>query len=203
MSTVVGGVVGVVMWIAASPLVSKFAVRRRGHVAIGAVMSFVLVAIAFDKWGVTWIGATAAILVVGFVVLAEIDIACRRLPREISFPLASVALLFVAGAAVSDGNSQRIVAALLGMVTATVVMVVLYVVSRGGLGDGDVRLAPALGVTAAFGGVSTLWTGALFAFLAAGATVLALVLVGRMGRGSTLPFGPFLVAGAIVSILGS
>lgn len=203
MSTVAGGVIGAVTCVAASPLVSKFVPRRRAHVVIGTAVSSLLVSIAFDKWGITWIGVAAAVLVVGFVVLAEIDIVCRRLPREISLPLASVAFLLVAGAAVSDGSSRMIVDALLGMTTATVVMMVLYVVSRGGLGDGDVRLAPALGVTAAFGGVSTLWTGAMFAFLAAGATVLALVVVGRMGRGSTLPFGPFLVAGAIVSMLGS
>lgn len=203
MSIVVGGVVGVVLWIAASPIVRKFVARRRAHLIIGAATSFVLVATVFHKWGFTWIGSTAAFLVVGFVVLAEIDIVCRRLPREISLPLASVALLCVSGASVSDGNSQRIVDAMVGVVTATVVMLVLYLVSRGGLGDGDVRLAPALGVTAAFGGVSTLWIGAMVAFFAAGVTVLVLMVVGRLGRGSTLPFGPFLVAGAIVSMLGS
>lgn len=203
MSMVVGGVAGVVGWLAAMPLASRFVVRRRRDVAIWATLSSVSSALACRSWGVSWLGAVSIVLVVGFMVLAEIDVKCRKLPREVSYPLAAIALLLVAVSALSRGDAHLLVEALIGVVVATSSMSVLYVLSRGGLGDGDVRLAPAIGTTAAFGGVSTLWVTMFVAFVAAGVFVLMGLALGRMNRSSAIPFGPFLIGGSIVAILVS
>ena len=203
MSIVVGAAAGIVVWLVSTPLASKFIVRRRRDVAIGVTLSAVLAAIIVEKWAVTWIGVAAVVLVVGYVVLAEIDIACRRLPREISYPLAGVVVLLVTVSAASAGDTQRLVDASLGVLVATSSMLVLYVSSRGGLGDGDVRLAPALGSAAAFGGIGTLWVTMLVSFVSAGVFVVAGLALGRMTRSSAIPFGPFLIGGSIMAILVS
>lgn len=203
MSMVVGGVAGVVGWLAAMPVASRFVVRRRRDVVIWATLSSVSSALACHSRGINWIGAASIVLVVGFMVLAEIDVKCRRLPREISYPIAAIVLLLVAVSALSRGDAHLLVEALIGVAVATSSMFVLYVLSRGGLGDGDVRLAPALGTTAAFGGVSTLWVTMIVSFVSAGIFVAMGLALGRMSRSSAIPFGPFLIGGSIVAILVS
>lgn len=76
------------------------------------------------------------------------------------------------------------------------IMLLLYFVSRGGMGEGDVKLAPALGV----------WLGleqgllCLFlAFVSGGVIGMFLLLLGKKGRKQPVPFGPFLCASAAVA----
>jgi prepilin signal peptidase PulO-like enzyme (type II secretory pathway) len=45
------------------------------------------------------------------------------------------------------------------------------------------------------------WTSLLVAFVAAGAFVIVLMVSGRATRTTTVPFGPFLAGGAIVTVL--
>lgn len=201
MWTIVGGAIGITSWFAMWPVSTKLVSRRRRDIAFWSAVSSVLSAVVATRWGLSWIGVAGVILVVGFVVLAEIDIACRRLPREISYPLGMCVVFLVAMGAVSEGDVTRLLDALAGSMIATGLLFVLYRASRGGLGDGDVRLAPALGTVAGFGGVSAVWTALFVAFLSAGVVVGSSMLLRRATRESTIAFGPFLVAGAITSIL--
>lgn len=76
------------------------------------------------------------------------------------------------------------------------IMLVLYFASRGGMGEGDVKLAPALGI----------WLGLeqgllclLLAFVSGG-VVGALLLLCRRGKlKQAIPFGPFLCAAAVAT----
>lgn len=76
------------------------------------------------------------------------------------------------------------------------IMLVLYFASRGGMGEGDVKLAPALGI----------WLGLeqgllclLLAFVSGG-VVGALLLLCRRGKlKQAIPFGPFLCAAAVAA----
>lgn len=75
------------------------------------------------------------------------------------------------------------------------IMLVIYFVSRGGMGEGDAKLAPALG----------LWLtpeeGLLCLLLAfvSGSLVGGVLLLSGKSRHSLLPFGPFLCAGALAA----
>lgn len=76
------------------------------------------------------------------------------------------------------------------------IMLVLYFASRGGMGEGDVKLVPALGI----------WLGLeqgllclLLAFVSGG-FVGALLLLCRRGKlKQAIPFGPFLCAAAVAA----
>ena len=75
------------------------------------------------------------------------------------------------------------------------IMLLIYFVSRGGMGEGDVKLAPALGLWL------TLEEGLLCLLLAfvGGSLVGCLLLLAGKSRRSLLPFGPFLCAGALAA----
>jgi leader peptidase (prepilin peptidase) / N-methyltransferase len=75
-----------------------------------------------------------------------------------------------------------------GMATSTVI-------PREAMGMGDVHL---LGMIGAFFG----WTGVFFSLFAASLFAILAALIGRIGFGRQLPFGPFLAMGAVTWMFG-
>ncbi len=78
------------------------------------------------------------------------------------------------------------------------VMLLVYGVSRGGMGAGDVKLAAFLGGMLGF---PTIIAGLLIGFMAGGLVALPLLLMRLKGRRDAIPYGPALVAGAAVALL--
>lgn len=93
------------------------------------------------------------------------------------------------GRAVLAGD---VLAALAGAAALLAVMLAIYFASRGGMGEGDVKLAAALGVWL---GVEQGLACLLLAFVGGGAVGLALLACGERRR--MIPFGPFLCAAAV------
>jgi leader peptidase (prepilin peptidase)/N-methyltransferase len=87
-----------------------------------------------------------------------------------------------------------------GAVIATATMLVVYLASRGGMGDGDVRLAPLLGLFLGWLNPGLALIGLFFGFLLGAVVSLALLVARRVGRKTALPFGPFLAVGTVVAV---
>jgi leader peptidase (prepilin peptidase) / N-methyltransferase len=87
---------------------------------------------------------------------------------------------------------------LAGLLTGGIIFYLIAVVSKGGMGGGDIKLIAMIG---AFLG----WQGALFTIFSAallGSLVgVTLMLLGRKGRKDKVPFGPFLAGGAMLFVL--
>lgn len=88
--------------------------------------------------------------------------------------------------------------ALVGAVAAVAFLGTLALVVRGGLALGDLYLVAPIGLMLGWPAIFT----ALFAaaFLAAG-TSIGLLVARRVGMRSYIPFGPFLVGGAVLALL--
>ena len=69
------------------------------------------------------------------------------------------------------------------------------VIPREAMGMGDVHL---LGTIGAFFG----WTGVFFSLFAASLYAIVAAVLGRVGFGMRLPFGPFLILGALTWMFG-
>src|SRR5690606_31424797 len=103
-------------------------------------------------------------------------------------------------AAIVDDEPERIWDAVLGAAIALAVMLLIYLASRGGMGDGDVRLAPLLGLHLGYLHPGIVPIG-LFLGFALGAVIgVAAMAIDKAGRKTALPFGPFLAAGAIAAV---
>lgn len=90
--------------------------------------------------------------------------------------------------------------ALLGALLGGGLFFLLAVVSRGGMGGGDIKLVFVLGL---WFGWAQLLLLMFLAFFAGGAVGGALLLLGKKGRKDGIPFGPFLVLAAFtVSMWG-
>ena len=86
--------------------------------------------------------------------------------------------------------------AVIAMVALTIVMLTLGVVSRGGIGGGDVYLAPLIGLMLGFKSYSAVIGGTSAGFVLAAIFAIALLAKGY-GKKHRFAFGPFLVIGAI------
>jgi leader peptidase (prepilin peptidase) / N-methyltransferase len=135
------------------------------------------------------------------VALAMIDIDVKRLPNAIVLPSYLVAAALLTVAAAVDGRWEDLLRAGLGMVALYTFYFLLALVYPAGMGFGDVKLAGVLGLYLGWLGWAEVVTGGFLGFLFGGVVGGGLVLVRRAGRKSKLPFGPFMLAGALVAIL--
>jgi leader peptidase (prepilin peptidase)/N-methyltransferase len=138
-------------------------------------------------------GAWFAGLVVGFA----IDLDQRLLPDELTLPIVPLALLLdVTGRNPLIGT--ELVPALL---VATIVPIGLYLASipfgAGAFGMGDVKLLIGVGLMTGF---PRAFSGMLAGLIVAGVVLMILLATRRIGRRSYIPFGPFLIFGALWGI---
>ena len=146
---------------------------------------------------------TVAFLVLAAVgvALAWIDLDTQRLPDAIVLPAYPVvgALLVVAAATTGEwGSLLRAAAGGAILFAAYFAMAFAY---PQGMGLGDVKLAGVLGMVLGWLGWGELAVGAFGAFLLGGLFAVALVVARRAGRGSGIPFGPWMLGGAALAVL--
>lgn len=135
------------------------------------------------------------------VLLTIVDFRVQRLPDVLTLPLAAAALVLLAPAAALPGHAGHWRTALFGALVLGGAYYVLFLVNSKGMGFGDVKLALGLGAVLGWYGWSAVVLGTFTGFLLGGLYGLALVLARRAGRRTTIPFGPFLIAGALVGLL--
>lgn len=134
------------------------------------------------------------------VLLALVDRNVHRLPDHLTLPLAaaSAALLGIAALLPDAGGSWP--TALLGGLALGACYFVLFVINPNGMGFGDVKLALSLGVVLGWYGWLLLFVGAFAGFLFGSLYGLGLMALRRANRKSAIPFGPFMIAGALVGV---
>jgi leader peptidase (prepilin peptidase)/N-methyltransferase len=133
--------------------------------------------------------------------LALVDVRVLRLPDVLTLPALAGTALLLGGAALLPSHAGSWPRALLGGVALGALYFLLFLVNPAGMGLGDVKLAPTLGLVLAWYGWPTLVAGTLVAFALGALTGLALLLAGRAHRRTPIPFGPFMLAGAAAALL--
>lgn len=143
-----------------------------------------------------------ALVVVAMVgtLAAWIDVRTHRLPTQFTLVMAAGVLIGWLCSFVIDDvtTSQRLWWSFLG---ALLWFVPLWCAHRvgGGLGFGDVRLAPVLGAMLGMLGPEPALTGLLVAVIGAGVAALWTLISGAGTTQSRMAMGPWLVAGALAS----
>ncbi|MHA7306321.1 prepilin peptidase [Arthrobacter sp. TMN-49] len=133
--------------------------------------------------------------------LSVIDIKHQLLPNRIVFPSAAIAGVLLLSASLFMHDAGTALRTLLGGTVLWVVYVVLRLVSPSSMGYGDVKLAFVLGLYLGFIGWSAVLWGTFLAFVLGALWGLAL-MVTKKGTGKTqIPFGPFMLAGALILLV--
>ncbi|MCO8275298.1 prepilin peptidase [Actinoplanes sp. TRM 88003] len=130
--------------------------------------------------------------VVPGLLLALIDLRCLRLPDRV---VGALAIVPVPPLAVL--RPERLGSALLGGALVLTTYLVIALLPGRGLGLGDVKLAAVLATILGFLGWPAVLAGLVVPHLINGPIALALLLA---RRGRPLPFGPALLAGALIAV---
>ena len=149
-----------------------------------------------------WDAALPAFLYLGAVCVALtlIDVDVKRLPNALTLPSYAVGAVLLGAAALADGDRDRLVRALLGMAALYAVYFALAFAYPAGMGFGDVKLAGVLGLYLGWLGWPVWAVGLVAGFVSGGLFGVVLLAAGRAGRKTAIPFGPFMIFGALLAI---
>lgn len=136
------------------------------------------------------------------ILLSVVDWHTKKLPRLVVLPATAYALAVIALVELSRGEPEHLLRAVIGMLVARSVIWLLWWIRSAGMGFGDVRLAALLGLLLSHVSIGAAVVGLYAGFLLFALPFLGLALIRRdrsMWR-TSYPFGPFLLAGALVGV---
>ena len=155
---------------------------------------FVGAALAFDR---VWEAVIVAPFLGLMPALAIIDWRHRIIPNRLIYPSLVIFPVLIGLAAATDGGADPL-RALLGLASYGGGLLIVALLSPRGMGVGDVKLAALIGLVLGSLGLSFVAVAA-----AAGILLGGLGAIGALARGAarkqTIPFGPFLAAGAVAA----
>lgn len=159
-----------------------------------AVLWFVVVRTSWPQD--PWWAALVALVTVPLLWLTAVDLEVQRLPDRVTLPLLVLVPLLAAALTLPAGDAAALGRALLAGLVLGLCFAALTLVGEG-MGGGDVKLAPTLGVLLGLLGWPQVLLAVLLMFVAASVYGLGLVLFRGAGRRTLFAFGPFLIGGTL------
>ncbi|MCJ7764158.1 MAG: prepilin peptidase, partial [Dehalococcoidales bacterium] len=153
------------------------------EIATGAAFAFL-----FWHYGLSGELAVAAFYFCLFIVLLVIDLEHHILPNRLVYPGAAVAMIlsvFLSRLEVVPGIASAAAGGGIGLG----IFLLIVVLSRGGMGWGDVKMAALIGMVT---GYPLIFVAILLAVVSGGLVAWILILSKAKSRKQGIPFGPFL-----------
>ncbi|MFM6973927.1 MAG: prepilin peptidase, partial [Agromyces sp.] len=129
-----------------------------------------------------------------------VEVRERRLPNVITATAFSSVLIALCIAAWAAGEWVRLLTAIVTAASVGAVFVVLAFISPRGMGMGDVKFAPTIGLALGWLGPAVAMAGLLAGFFLAAVYGLLMLVLRRTGLKQLLPFGPALVLGSLIAM---
>jgi leader peptidase (prepilin peptidase) / N-methyltransferase len=128
-----------------------------------------------------------------FSTLLVIDLEQGIIPNKIVYP-ASIISLFISFFRPEIGPGSALTGGIIGLV----VFLAITVISRGGMGMGDVKMATLVGLVTGFPLVTV---GLFLAVVIGGMVAVALLALHRKKSREAIPFGPFLSLATLITLV--
>ena len=132
-------------------------------------------------------------------ITAVLDFRSRKIPNKLILAMIAAWVLIITPKLFYDIDTAILMLSdsLLGFAVGGGIFMLVYLVSRKGLGGGDVKFMAAAGLYIGYYGIlPAMLCGTISAALAG----LALILLKKIGRKDTIPLVPFLYAGILITI---
>jgi leader peptidase (prepilin peptidase)/N-methyltransferase len=164
-------------------------------------------AVMFAAMGIrfsdSWALPAYLLFVAALIAISFIDLEHYIVPNRIVYPTLFAAIPLLVGAALAEGEPERIWHAAVGSFAAWFALLVVHFIQPRGMGFGDVRLSAVLGLYLGWIDLQLVLLGMLLGFLLGAVVGIALVVTKVRGRKDAVPFAPFLAAGATIAVLFS
>jgi prepilin signal peptidase PulO-like enzyme (type II secretory pathway) len=135
-----------------------------------------------------------------FIIIFVIDLEQGLILNKVVYPSMVVALLLALypWPWLTQSIVMRVAYAALGGGIGFAIFLLIAIVSRGGMGWGDVKLAALIGLATGF---PLVFLAIIMGAILGGIVAVALMIVKRKKFKETIPFGPFLTLAAMVTLL--
>lgn len=152
----------------------------------------------FAKCGFDWRAELLPYLfmVTVLVIVSGIDLQKQIIPNRVMYPAIPVGLAAMGIVALVRGDANIILHSLIGFAIGGVPLGLLALAIPKGMGMGDAKLAAFTGIFLGYYELAALF----FGFLLGSVIGIILMITGRKGRKSRIPFGPYLAAGALIAL---
>ncbi len=127
------------------------------------------------------------------------DIRSKRVPNKLVLSMAGVWILTIVPQLFfqTEKAIALMLSGLIGFAMAGVLFLVVYLISRKGLGGGDVKLMAASGLYLGFNGVLP---AMLYGSVLASVFAIILIAAKKIGRKDAIPLVPFLYVGMLLTV---
>ncbi len=135
-----------------------------------------------------------------FIIIFVIDLEQGLILNKVIYPTMVVAFLLALypWPWLSDSMVMRVAYAALGGGIGFVIFLLIALVSRGGMGWGDVKLAALIGLATGF---PLVFLAVIMGAILGGIVAVALMIAKKRKRREAIPFGPFLALAAMVTLV--
>ena len=204
---VVAGVAGALVGAVANRLAGAFPwgtgrlLRPAARLPWPELVTAVLFALVTARFAHSWALPAFLVFCAVGVLLALIDLGHRLLPDRVVLPALGAGAVLLLGAAALDGNWAGLVRAYGAAALLFAVFLVLALLAPAGLGMGDVKLAAVMGLALGWVSWRAVVLGGAAGFVVQAAVALVLLATRRVGVKGELPFGPAMLAGAVLALL--
>ena len=184
------------------PVVSFLVLRGRCRACRAAIspryvvvelVTGVLMAGVVWRFGLSLAALRYGVLAFALLVIFFTDLEHQIIPNAVTYPGTVVGLAL-------SGAVGELMPSLIAAAAAGLVFLILGVVSRGGMGGGDIKLAAMIG---AFLGTPAVIVALFLAVALGGGVGLVLLVLRLRRRKDMIPFGPAMAAGAMIAVFGS
>jgi leader peptidase (prepilin peptidase)/N-methyltransferase len=190
----------------------------RTHIPLRVLMvelvTGLLFVVLFWKYNLSPALSVVALYTCAFVAITVIDLENGIIPNSITYPLMIVSIILATfmGSVITNNIFvidffhwratlpflANLFESITGGLLAFILLLLIALISRGGMGLGDVKLAALIGFMTGF----PLVIISIFVSIIAGGIVAVILLISRRKtRKDSVPFGPFLCLGAFIALL--
>lgn len=145
--------------------------------------------------------APFAVFGLSLVALSAVDLERFIIPNRIVYPSAAVVAPLLVVASAVDGRWGSLWRAALAAALSFVAFLVVHLMVPHGMGFGDVRLAALIGLADGWLGLGHAFIAFFAAFVFGAVVGVGVMVSGRGGRKTRIPFGPFMALGAVVAVV--
>ena len=173
----------------------------RGFDYLGLATSSVITVVLFQKYGIS--AKTFFLLPLAFATgpLFLVDAKTLRLPNAILYPAISSVLIVALSYAIYTGDISELTNSMVKGLIFFSLFFLFYLLTRGGIGAGDAKLALLIGLSVGIFPHNYLFLILMGSFIIAALYSLVLMARKQVTLKSKIPFGPFLLISTWACVL--
>jgi len=133
--------------------------------------------------------------------LVVIDLQKHRLPDPLTASFFTTSSIVILTSSIINSRFDRLIPSLIGSASLVAFYLAVMFISKGGMGMGDVKLSASIGLISGYFGVKAVLISCFSAYALGSVLGIALIVFGKAGRKTAIPFGPFMIVGQVVSLI--